>query len=270
MARTHAHTHTGHDKIHETRSDVFASATMAALCAAGSAGAPPPHASGECRPGPDLRYGINVSKIENASVVLRFVQLGEDDETRTFMRNFCSGAENEWTDSAAAAMKKYMSLTDANAILDRGKMFVLSATHARRLLQGSFPADGSADEWSPRTLLDIGAGDGSTTLEIMRAIQGVPEKVCATEASKSMAWRLRQKGFECVETCDLGHAKFERQQDGGTFDVIMCLNVLDRAIFCTLLRDIRRRMKPGSSRLLIAMVLPFALSWVRHKAEEAH
>ena len=83
-----------------------------------------------------------------------------------------------WAQSAACTqLRKFMSLTDANAMLGRGKMQVLTEAQARDLLAidiDDIPGDipGGADS-SPGTdsslgthgvLLDVGAGEGGTFL----------------------------------------------------------------------------------------------------------
>ncbi|KAL6055853.1 Methyltransferase-like protein 9 [Balamuthia mandrillaris] len=141
-------------------------------------------------------------------------------------------------------------------------------------------------------LLEVGAGDGNVTRKFVPLLGG-PHNIVCTEVSKGMANRLRDSGFACVECSDLSpsvirtafsllnnhstspplgldNATTETEHatpcdsptqtgyDGPFFDVVSCLNVLDR---CdkpkTLLRQMKDALRPGSGRLLLAIVLPF-------------
>ena len=128
----------------------------------------------------------------------------------------------------------------ANGLLGRGRMFVYSTRQFQSLL------DLSPVSPSPfTTLLDIGAGDGSVT----ERMSSLFEKVYVTELSPTMQRRLSQKGYTVLDVDHWGDDQF---------DVITCLNVLDR---CenpfTLLRKIRDHLNPHNGRLVISLVLPF-------------
>ena len=101
-----------------------------------------------------------------------FRPLTRDDATNSFlMRSSRRPWVVNWAQSAACTqLRKFMSLTDANAMLGRGKMQVLTEAQARDLLaiDDDIPGDipGVADS-SPGTrgvLLDVGAGEGGTFL----------------------------------------------------------------------------------------------------------
>jgi len=97
-------------------------------------------------------------------------------------------------------------------------------------------------------LLDIGAGDGRVTSQLAPLFS----EVSTTEVSHNMAKRLRSRGFRCFETYDLRNVPFE-----GGYDVISFLNVLDRCNEpITILKNMRRLMRSGNSRLLLAVPLP--------------
>ena len=107
-----------------------------------------------------------------------FRPLTRDDATNSFlMRSSRRPWVVNWAQSAACTqLRKFMSLTDANAMLGRGKMQVLTEAQARDLLaiDDDIPGDipGGADssqgtDSSPGTrgvLLDVGAGEGGTFL----------------------------------------------------------------------------------------------------------
>ena len=91
--------------------------------------------------------------------------------------------------------------------------------------------------------------DGNVTQNLSTLFR----RVVTTEVSLPMCKRLRNRGWECIQT-DLPSRKNINHE---TFDVVSLLNVLDR---CdrprTLLQRIRELLKP-QGRLLLAVVLPF-------------
>lgn len=71
--------------------------------------------------------------------------------------------------------------------------------------------------------MDVGAGSGGPTA----ALAPLFDEIVTTEAAKHMAAQLRERGFKCVETCDLLAAEELR---GELFDVVALFNVLDRCL----------------------------------------
>ncbi|KAA8581034.1 hypothetical protein FQN60_002615 [Etheostoma spectabile] len=124
--------------------------------------------------------------------------------------------------------------------LGRGSMFVFSEEQFHRLL-------GIGPDWRADRLLDLGAGDGGVT-EVMGAHF---REVYATEVSLPMRWHLQRRNYKLLGID-------EWQQTGFQYDVVSCLNLLDR---CDdplhLLRDIRLSLVPSTGRLILAAVLPF-------------
>jgi len=119
-------------------------------------------------------------------------------------------------------------------------MFVYSIAQFKTLL------DIDHNQQSQLTsLLDIGAGDGSITQQI----DGLFEKVYATEMSSIMQWRLSNCGYTILDADQWGDLKF---------DVITCLNVLDRCEKpLSLLKNIREHLNLNHGRVIISLVLPF-------------
>ena len=172
-----------------------------------------------------------------------------------------------WGQAAACTfLRKFMSLTDANAMLGRGKMHVLSEAHVADLL-GARKKKNEAAAAPPteKLLLDVGAGEGEVT-EKFRTGGGF-DVVVATEASAPMVRRLRQKAFDVVlESTDVstvtracgeaGGGAARASEDG--FDCVALLNVLDRCDAPrTLLRQLRELLKDDGGVLVLAVVLPF-------------
>lgn len=117
-------------------------------------------------------------------------------------------------------------------------MFVFSNAQFRKLM--NIP-----EGWKATSLLDLGAGDGKVTKMMANHF----EKIYATEQSPSMRWRLRQMNYEVLEIDDWMSR---------TYDVISCLNLLDRCDKpLSLLENIRQSLNENGGRLIVAVVLPF-------------
>jgi SAM-dependent methyltransferase len=184
-----------------------------------------------------------------------------DEETKLFLRDCYSVG---WTDTfrnmACTLLRNFMSLTDANGYLGRGQMFVYSSDHFHRLVSSfiPIPAPTPLDQPEPSTtgisslsLLDVGAGDGHVT-DRMRPYFG---RVVTTEASYRMCARLRARGYPCVEATDLTPQSLGDHMIG--FDVITCLNVLDRCDTpIVLLKEMKALLKPGGI-IVLAVVVPW-------------
>ncbi|KAJ0406411.1 hypothetical protein P43SY_007019 [Pythium insidiosum] len=190
--------------------------------------------------GPPLEYGVNQSRLDPA-LQRAFVQLDCDDETQAFLETCNGGGILEAVASTFLGM--FYSLTDANGILGRGQMFVLSREQIKHLLQKEQRVGG--------TLLDIGAGDGNVT----QSIASIVDNVRTTEVSAPMVANLNKRGFNCVETSELTHPHVT---EGKPYTVISLMNVLDRADTpMTMLSQIRELLDPEQGLFLLAVVLPF-------------
>lgn len=145
-----------------------------------------------------------------------------------------------------------MSRTDANAYANRGHMFVLSLEQLKQLLpvlkapsEPQKDVSGLCGSDKP-ALLDIGAGDGAVTEQFSSEFG----RIVATEASSPLLKKLRQRGWEA-------YAPEALPQEPEAFDVIMCLNVLDRADKpLSLLKSLQPLLKPGGV-VVLAVVLPW-------------
>lgn len=124
-------------------------------------------------------------------------------------------------------------------------MQVFSSEQFQRLISPTSGTTGVLE-----SLLDIGAGDGSTTDRMASHFQ----QVYVTEMSTTMRWTLQKKGYQVLDVANWAAEEPTRTR---RFDVISCLNVLDR---CekpwTLLGQIREALKPGGIAVL-AFVIPF-------------
>ena len=163
---------------------------------------------------------------------------------------------------ACTFLRKFMSLTDANAVLGRGKMHVLSEAHVADLLGATRSDESAARRKNKKLLLDVGAGEGEVTEKFRDG--GGFDVVVATEASAPMVRRLRQKKFQVVlESTDVStvtracvEAGVRSAEDG--FDCVALLNVLDRCDTpFTLLGQLRKLLKDDGGVLVLAVVVPF-------------
>ncbi|XP_077482244.1 protein-L-histidine N-pros-methyltransferase isoform X2 [Stigmatopora argus] len=173
-----------------------------------------------------------------------FVQSHLDSGTKAFLKQ--SIEKSNWLITQlyhSFVLRVFASLvshTSINGFLGRGSMFVFSVEQFQKLLK-------VGPDWKAGKLLDLGAGDGAVT-EIMR---GHFSEIYATEVSSPMKWHLQRRNFKLMGID-------EWQRSGLQYDVISCLNLLDR---CDdpflLLEDIRRSLVPQTGRLILAAVLPF-------------
>ncbi|KAL3663189.1 hypothetical protein V7S43_011599 [Phytophthora oleae] len=190
--------------------------------------------------GPALNYGVDKALLDSA-LQSAFVQLDCDEETETFL-DTCTGG-SLWESMGSTILGLFYSLTDANGILGRGQMFVLSKAQVQQLLHR---------EQGGGSLLDIGAGDGNVTASLASLV----DQVATTEASAPMVAHLNSRGYNSVQTCDLQH---EFVQSRKPYSIISMLNVLDRADKpLTMLHEIRELLDPQNGLFLLAVVLPFS------------
>jgi SAM-dependent methyltransferase len=147
-------------------------------------------------------------------------------------------------------------------------MFVLSRAHALELLQPgveearavlqarSEPAAAAHTALPPPDgrlrMLDVGAGDGEVTSRMAPLFN----EVHATEVSPFMVDRLRARGYDAKRSAFISS---EALPASGVYDVVAFMNLLDRCDHpADMLRDAARLLRPGTGRLLVAIVLPFS------------
>lgn len=182
-------------------------------------------------------YAIDVAALP-PRIRGRVVELTADAGTESFLAEAARERHGAFRTAAHRFLRQFMSDFDVNGWLDMYSLFLLSRAHWITLL---------GDERIPR-LLDVGAGSGKVTSELLPLV----DHAVATELSKRMAQRLRARGIECHEI-DLA----EGGLDGRQFELITCLNVLDRtARPKKLLRRLRSLLASGG-KLVIALALPY-------------
>jgi len=183
-----------------------------------------------------LRYRVDTAALSPA-LRAAWVPLELDAETLGFLREPPHGVAVSW---ARSVLRAVMSDTDALGVLAAYRMHVVTAAHAERLLG---PPRGSA------SLLDLGAGEGSVTAKLAPLF----ETVVTTEMSRAMAFRLWQRGFESWRTVSVADAAAGRK-----FDVVSCLNLLDRCSKPRSVLDDCRAVLAPDGRVLLAIVLPYS------------
>ncbi|XP_034937903.1 methyltransferase-like protein 9 [Chelonus insularis] len=145
-----------------------------------------------------------------------------------------------WHSLAKSALSWFISRTSINGLLGRGSMHVFSTEQFQKLMDAS----GFNGPWN--SVIDLGAGDGATTAHVAHLFN----KVYATDVSTPMRWALAKRKFTVLDV--------DKWYKTGPFNVILCLNLLDR---CdrpnTLLRLLKESLAPGG-RLVVALVLPFS------------
>jgi SAM-dependent methyltransferase len=139
----------------------------------------------------------------------------QDADAEAFRASCLVRPHNPFTLWLRRALVQFVSDYDANGILGTHDMHLLGTDAWRVLLERA--------GWSPpqgARLLDVGAGDGQVTAHLGALF----DEVITTEVSAPMVRRLRERGYRCHHV-DLAH---DNLPEGGPFDAVALLNVLDR------------------------------------------
>eukprot|EP00062_Callorhinchus_milii_P008985 gi/632952299/ref/XP_007891775.1/ PREDICTED: methyltransferase-like protein 9 [Callorhinchus milii] len=194
--------------------------------------------------GHTLQWYVCDIKMIPESLQPLFVQSHLDSGTQVFLSH-CK-AKSSWLltqlyhSFVTSIFSLFMSKTSINGLLGRGSMFIFSPEQFRSLLRIS-------PDWRMQRVLDLGAGDG----EVTKIMSPHFEEVYATEVSPTMKWQLKKKQYSVLAVDEWQNVSFQ-------YDLVSCLNLLDRCNQpLTLLRDIRRVLRPSKGRLILAVVLPF-------------
>lgn len=182
-------------------------------------------------------YQVNEKKLHD-TVQASFKKHHYDDETEKFIVDVCniSYFKHIFDNTVSIFLLPFVSATSRNALLNRGIMFVASTELFAEML---------AYTGKYESLLDIGAGCGNVTIKFSSLFKDV----FVTETSPTMRQRLQSKGFTALEV---------ENWSSRTYDVISCLNVLDRCHEpMKLLEDIRNSLSPTGGSALVALVLPY-------------
>lgn len=168
----------------------------------------------------------------------RFVRLDLDGETREYIDRAIAARPGRARTRAHQLLLGLFSDFDANGLLGMYPMHLLG-TEQWRTLVGESPG---------RRHLDIGAGSGDVTARL----SPLSGETVTTEMSRVMAKNLRKRGFRC-ERIDVAEAGVPDPR----YDLVTCLNVLDR---CPKPRSLLARARDAltaDGRLVLATPLPF-------------
>ena len=190
----------------------------------------------EISPGVWLRYECDRARL-GSSFRAHFDPLKIDAAARTFVSDAFADPAGPIRTRIFQSMRTLLSDYDAYGLLDMYGMHLLSDAQARELLAAH--ADG--------TLLDVGAGNGAVT----QVLAPMFAEVCATEASRVLRRRLRQRGFKVLQQ-DLSMSPALDLKA----NAIACLNVIDRCARPRSLLTHLRSMLAPAGRLLLSVPLP--------------
>jgi len=189
-----------------------------------------------------LHYGCDIDALPD-DLARCFVRLHCDDAARQFLDRVLTAPHGRVLTSVYRSLRKVLSDYDAYALLGMYEMHLLSTSQLQALL-----ADRPTSTTHPRSMLDVGAGNGDTTALAATLF----DNVAVTEASAMMRRRLRTRGFRVLD-CDVATQPLPGAE---VFDAVLCCNVLDRCTHPrTLLRHLRAALAPDAV-LLITVPLP--------------
>lgn len=184
---------------------------------------------------PQLEYDANREAL--GPYADRFRPLREDGVARAWLDQTRARPHGIFTTWLVEQLSRFMTVYDAHGLTGTYPMHLLSTEQWQDLVGSGHGR-----------LLDVGAGGGYVTEQARPLFS---EIVC-TETSRRLAARLSARGFR-VHAHDLVEVPLE---DSAAFDVIACLNVLDRtARPLSLLQKLADMLTP-EARLLLAVPLP--------------
>jgi SAM-dependent methyltransferase len=194
----------------------------------------------EVTSGISLRYGCETSLLPPALAAC-FVPLGYDDAAQRFVADALAAPHGRARTAIYQGLRRVLSDYDAYGLLGMYPMHLLSAPQLAALLS-------EVPRARPRSLLDVGAGDGSITTLAAPLF----DDVRVTERSRVMRRRLAARGYRVI-ALDLER---EALPDGERAHAVLCLNVVDRCLRPrTLLRHLASALAP-SGRLVLSVPLP--------------
>jgi len=193
----------------------------------------------------DQWYQVDMNGV-NSEVQQLYYPSSIDGETYEFLNSSIAVSQSMclqlFYTFSTVILRAFITKTTINGLLERGKMFVFSADQLAAFLRID-------NTWRPedKAVIDLGAGDGQVTWRFRPFFN----KIYATEASKIMEWRLRQKQFHVLPK--------EDWKSRGPFNLISALNLLDRFYDPQqLLADIHEVALRDDALVLIAVVLPLS------------
>jgi SAM-dependent methyltransferase len=182
------------------------------------------------------RHRCNVDALGDLGA--RFVELDVDEGARRAVRQTAAARHGRLRSLMHRALRPVMSDFDINGLLRTHRMHLLTTRQWQQLI----------GEHRHESLLDVGAGSGDVTA----ALAPLFGQVVTTETSRMMVRRLRERGFPC-QRIDI----VTQPPEGGPFDVVTCLNVIDRCASPRSLIERARDSMVAGGCLELAVVLPY-------------
>lgn len=156
----------------------------------------------------------------------RFMECHLDSGTQQFIDHCYYQSQcffrSLWILIMRSILKLFLSSTSICGLLNCGRMFVFSDEQIEKFCFNTLDMqsiDGRVKRQNYGTLLDIGAGDGNVTDKLARYFH----RTYVTELSRTMQNRLIERGFHLLNVD-------EWHKHPVHFDMISCLNVLDRFV----------------------------------------
>jgi 2-polyprenyl-3-methyl-5-hydroxy-6-metoxy-1,4-benzoquinol methylase len=186
----------------------------------------------------EFRYCCNLSAV-SSTVRDAFRQMSFDDEARCFVERRFETPHGWLLTATHGWLRHFASDFDINGWLGTYPLHLLSPPQWTALLGRSFA-----------THLDFGAGNGDLTT----SVANLTEHTLTTERARAMRAVLRRRGFECLASD--APASLRSELGSRRFDLVTCLNVLDRTSHpLSLLRALSSLLQP-SGYLVLAVPLP--------------
>ena len=183
----------------------------------------------------ELNYDCDRGLLGDA-LAARFRPLALDEETTEWISQQQGRPHGLLATGLIRLLSRFASSYDVHGLLGAYSMHLLSEQAWGELLEGR----------RATALLDVGAGAGYVT---ERARAWTDEIVC-TESSRRLRARALRRGLNVLDV-DLSSARLGRR-----FEIVSCLNVLDRtARPLSLLEGLVEHLAPDG-RLIVAIPLP--------------
>ncbi|KAF7496224.1 Methyltransferase-like protein 9 [Sarcoptes scabiei] len=199
----------------------------------------------------------------------KFHQCHYDQETQTFIEVCHKTADSFFYHFFLFIMKQllrpFLSTTSICGLLSCGEMFVFSSIQVEQFVIGNMEMhrktiDTATNSFDDRSrdcqnlaMLDIGAGSGSITSKLSKYFLAT----YVTELSITMRYRLRSRGYSILDAERWNQTVNSGGHNCIRFNLISCLNVLDRCDRpLTMLYRIRDSLKSSDGYLLLAIVIP--------------
>lgn len=188
----------------------------------------------------EFHYGCRENAL-SPTVRSAWQPIGMDDCARQFIEEQFERPHGFWLTRLHRVLSSFASDFDVNGWLNTYPLHLLSTAQWKSLLP-------SLDRRS--THLDVGAGNGDLTMQLAPLFS----KTTTTERSRAMVKRLRARGFECVP--QTGREDDTDPLQARRFDVVSCLNVLDRSPLPKTLLARTARWVANGGLLVLSVPLP--------------